>query len=107
INSITQSDLKKFHAANYLPDDALLIVLGDFDDKKMEELIKTCFGQWARGERKNKELPAVAQQKESRVYLVDRPGSAQSSIAIGNLGIKKKDPDYFATKVMNQILGGS
>jgi zinc protease len=107
INSITQSDLKKFHAGNYLPDDCLMIVLGDFDDKKMEDLIKTSFGQWARGERKNKELAAVAQQKDRRVYLVDRPDSAQSSIAIGNIGIKKKDPDYFATKVMNQILGGS
>lgn len=107
INSIAQADLKKFHEANYLPNDSLLIVLGDFDDKKMEELVKSAFGSWAQGERKSKELPVVSQQKERRVYLVDRPDSTQSAVAIGNLGIKKKDPDYFAVKVMNQILGGS
>ncbi|MDZ4836693.1 MAG: pitrilysin family protein [Candidatus Melainabacteria bacterium] len=107
INSITQSDLQKFHAANYLPNDSLIIVLGDFDDKKMEELIKTSFGSWAAGERKSKEQPTVAQQTNRRVYLVDRPDSAQSAVVLGNLGIKKKDPDYFAVKVMNQILGGS
>lgn len=107
INSISQSDLKKFHEANYLPNDSLLIVLGDFDDKKMEELVKSSFGSWAKGERKNKALPAMPQQNERRVYLVDRPDSAQTAVVIGNLGIKKKDPDYFAVKVMNQILGGS
>jgi zinc protease len=107
INSITQTDLKKFHEANYLPNDSLLIVLGDFDDKKMEELVKSSFGSWSQGERKTKELPVMPQQKDRRVYLVDRPDSTQSAVVLGNLGIKKKDPDYFAVKVMNQILGGS
>ncbi|MBX9690783.1 MAG: insulinase family protein, partial [Cyanobacteria bacterium] len=41
-----------------------------------------------------------------KIYLVDRPGSVQSSIKVGNLGIKKTDPDYFNVTVMSQILGG-
>lgn len=107
INSISQSDLKKFRELNYLPNDSLLLVIGDFDDKKTEALVKSSFGSWKSGQRKKKELPAMPQQKDRHVYLIDRPDSAQSSVAIGNLGIKKKDPDYFVAKVMNQILGGS
>lgn len=107
IEKITQDDLKKFHKENYLPNDSILIVLGDFDNNKIEEQIKTTFGSWQKGERKAAELAAAAEHKNRRVYLVDRPGSVQTALMIGNLGIKKKDPDYFATRVMNQILGGS
>src|SRR5205814_7614883 len=41
------------------------------------------------------------------IYLVDRPGSVQSSLKLGNLAIQKNDPDYFPMLVMNQILGGA
>jgi zinc protease len=41
------------------------------------------------------------------VYLVDKPGSVQSVIAIGRIGVARGDPDYYALEVMNTILGGS
>jgi len=107
IEKITQDDLKKFHQANFIPNDSILLVLGDFDGKKIESMVETTFGGWQPGQRKDSELPAVASHKNRRIYLVDRPGSVQSALLLGNLGIKKKDPDYFATRVMNQILGGS
>lgn len=107
IEKITQADLQKFHKANYIPNDSTLIVLGDIDEKKIDEQIKATFGSWEKGERKAGELAEAAVNKERRVYVVDRPGSVQTALMIGNLGIKKKDPDYFATRVMNQILGGS
>ena len=42
----------------------------------------------------------------ARIQLIDRPGSVQTVLQLGNLGIERKDPDYFAVLVMNQILGG-
>jgi predicted Zn-dependent peptidase len=107
ISKITQEDLKKFHRENFLPNDSILLVLGDFDNSKIESQIQATFGSWAKGERRDSQLAEATSHKNRRVYLVDRPGSVQTALMIGNLGIKKKDPDYFATKVMNQILGGS
>lgn len=107
IEKITQADLQKFHKENYLPNDSTLIVLGDIDEKKIDEQIKSTFGSWEKGERKAGELADAEANKSRRVFVVDRPGSVQTALMIGNLGIKKKDPDYFATRVMNQILGGS
>ncbi len=107
IASITRDDLKKFYKANFIPNDAILVVLGDFDQKQIENLIAAAFGKWEKGDRTIAKLPEVAPHKSRRIYLVDRPDSVQSSIVVGNLGIKKTDPDYFASKVMNQILGGS
>jgi predicted Zn-dependent peptidase len=40
------------------------------------------------------------------IYLVDKPGAAQSTFAIGLPGPPRSTPDYFALQVMNMILGG-
>ena len=41
------------------------------------------------------------------IYLVDRPGSVQSSLKLGNLAIQKNDPDYFPMLLMHTILGAN
>ena len=41
-----------------------------------------------------------------RVYLVDRPGSAQTDIRVGNYSLKRADLDYIPMRVLNRILGG-
>ena len=40
------------------------------------------------------------------VYLVDKPGAAQSVLAVGQVGQPRSSPDYFPLTVMNEILGG-
>jgi predicted Zn-dependent peptidase len=40
------------------------------------------------------------------IYLVDRPGAAQSVINIGHVGVARGNPDFYALQVMNSILGG-
>ena len=40
------------------------------------------------------------------IYIVDKPGAAQSSVTIGQVGIDRNNPDYYAVQVMNSILGG-
>jgi predicted Zn-dependent peptidase len=41
-----------------------------------------------------------------KIYLVDRPNSVQTTIAMGNIAIDRRDPDYIAMEVMNRIVGG-
>jgi zinc protease len=41
------------------------------------------------------------------IYLVDKPGAAQSVIYIGAPGADRLGPDYASLTVMNTILGGS
>ena len=107
VSAITQKDLVEFHKQHYIPNDAILLVLGDFDKSKMKELISNSLGEWQAGERKEASLPHVPSHKGRKIYLVNRPGSVQSSLKLGNLGIKKTDPDYFKILVMNEVLGGA
>jgi zinc protease len=41
------------------------------------------------------------------VYIVDKPGSAQSVVRLGRIGVPRSTQDYYALEVMNVILGGS
>jgi|AGTN01.2.fsa_nt_gi Predicted Zn-dependent peptidases len=106
VSAITRDDLRKFHKTNYVPNGAIMLVIGDFDPVKMKELITSSFGKWEKGQTSIASVEDAKGHKGTHVYLIDRPESVQSSIKIGNIGIKKTDPDFFAIRVMNQILGG-
>lgn len=106
IANISQSDLINFHKSHYIPNDAILLVLGDIKKDEIKPLIKKSFASWTPGNRKKVKLPKVPSHKGRKIYLVNRPGSVQSSLKLGNLGIKKTDPDYFRIQVMNEVLGG-
>ena len=106
VERIGRQDLVDFHKSHYLPNYAYLVVVGDFDVNKMKELIASRFGDWKAGTMPTLDQPAPPTQHGKKIYLVDRPGSVQSSIKLGNISIKKTDPDYFPMVVANQILGG-
>lgn len=106
VEKITVADLKSFHDKNYLPNQAVLVVVGDFDTQAMKDLIAKDFGSWQSGSGQTAQSPITPKQDGRHIYLVDRPGSVQTSIKLGNIGIKKVDPDYFPFLVTNQILGG-
>jgi len=104
-----RKDLQDFHNQHFLPNDSVLIVVGDFQTAKLKELIEKSFGgsQWKSGQMPTAELPAVPDHHGQRIYLVDRPGSVQTSLKLGNVAIKRTDPDYFPLMVANQVLGGA
>ncbi len=107
IRSFTVGDLRAFHAKTFTPSNATIIVVGDVNADAVTGLLDRYFGDW-RGERP--EIPEVKpppQVSGRDIYLVDKPGAAQSEIRIGRIGVERTTPDYYSTIVMNTILGGS
>jgi predicted Zn-dependent peptidase len=103
---LTPEDLAKFQAVNYLPNNAILFVVGDVNLKEILPKIQVAFGDWKSGTAPQLSIPQVPQQAASRIQLINRPGSVQTVFQIGALGIERTDPDYVAFAVMNRILGG-
>lgn len=103
---LTPKDLASYHAAYYRPDNALLVAHGALDAAQLRTQLETVFKGWARGKPQVKALPTPQPPEKSRVVLVERPGSVQTSLWLGSLGIERKHPDYFPMLVMNDILGG-
>lgn len=106
--AMTVSDLKTFYAAHYQPGNAHLIVTGDVAAADLLPMLEKTFGGWKgpAGPPKPTLAPPPAPAAR-RVFLVDKPGAAQSQIRIGGVGVSRNTPDYHVIDVMNTILGGS
>ncbi len=106
IESITVEDLKAFHAKYYQPDNMMLAITGDFDTETLIPQLEKVFAGWESTEIAFPDVPTVDATLEPSVNYIfkDLP---QSVMLIGHFGIKRTPdfPDYFALRVMNDILG--
>jgi zinc protease len=108
LNALTVADLKAFHAAHYQPANAQLIVVGDVTPATILPKLEKQYGTWKNTAPAPKAaLPAPPTAGPRTIYLVDKPGAAQSQIRIGLVGVARNTPDFFTIDVMNTILGGS
>jgi zinc protease len=105
VNALTVADLKKFHDTWFAPNNAILGVVGDVTQAQAMALVNKYFGQWAAHPVPASKLPAVPAAQAKKAYLIDRPGSVQTNLVTGNLGLKRTDPDYIPLVVLNRILG--
>ncbi len=106
VKGIKRDDLVGFYDVNYRPNNAVLIVVGDVDGKNLIPKLEKSFGAWKKGEVKTADVGAAPMFEKSGIYIVDKPGAAQSVIAIGQVGVARDNPDFFPLQVMNSILGG-
>jgi predicted Zn-dependent peptidase len=107
ITGMTPADVQSFYRANFLPNNATVIIVGDVTPAQIEKKIAAAFGSWQRGTVSPFTLGDAPKAGPTTVYLVDKPGAAQSSFRIGSIGVPRSTKDYFALSVMNTILGGS
>lgn len=100
-------DLRSFHTKQYRPENAALIVVGAIDAATLLPQLEKSFGAWQKGGQPNPGIADAAPTYGRQVWLVDRPGAAQSALRIGRVGPSRATPDYHALQVMNTLLGGS
>lgn len=100
-------DVTKFYADYYHPNGSVLGVTGDVNTKDLQVKLEKAFEDWKPGD-KNPELPPVnyTPKQQAHIFLIDRPGSAQSVIQFGAMAVSQTDPDFIALTVANRILGG-
>ncbi|HEY4183067.1 MAG TPA: insulinase family protein [Kofleriaceae bacterium] len=106
IAAIDRDAVLAWHKAWFVPENAILVVAGDVDSKKLKGDLERAFGGWKKGP-----TPPAPTYKEptlsgSRIRLVDKPGQTQTHIRIAQFGIKHDDPRFFDTLVWNYTLGG-
>jgi zinc protease len=107
VAKLTRDDLRQFHQTWFKPNNATLIIVGDTTLPEITPKLEKLFAAWKPGPVPAQNLANVEQQKKSAVYLIDRPGSLQSVILAGHVGLPKSNPDEIAIETMNDVLGGS
>ena len=107
VKAITRDDIVAFHQAYFRPGRALVTVVGDVSAPAAKAEVERALAKWpAGGDKPAFTYPALPARRPSTIYLVDKPGAAQSTFSIGNPGPPRNTPDYYALQVMNVILGG-
>ena len=106
ITKISSKDLSDFHAKYYRPNNAILAIVGDVTMNEIMPKLEKAFGDWEKGDVPATTIPAAPAQGDSRIYLIDRPGSVQTVLQLGTLGIERTSPDYFAVLLADRVLGG-
>jgi predicted Zn-dependent peptidase len=107
LRSLRRDDLKEFYDTWFRPNNATIIVVGDVTAQAIGSKLETAFGKWRSAKLPVNHLPPVVQVKSREVFIVDKPGAAQTEIRIGCIGVPRQTPDYYAITVMNTLLGGS
>jgi zinc protease len=102
-----RSDLTQVYQEFYTPENALLVMVGDFDTAVMMKSVEKTFSAWAGKRPAIKTTPEPAQPKGRRVYLVHVPGAVQTQILAGCHAITRKHPDWVKIGLTNSLYGGA
>jgi zinc protease len=96
---------RDFHATRYAPGFANLVIAGAIEPDEALRAVERHLGDWSGAGRGHRTFEP-RQRGGRRIVLVDRPGSVQSELRVGHLGIERADARYFPAMVMAALLGG-
>jgi zinc protease len=105
IKSITKDDLVKFHRQAFSPRSSALVLAGDLTLDQAHKLAEDSFGGWT-GSGTDIVKPGQPTPGRDRVLVVDKPGSAQTTLVLAQPGVARSDPNYEKLLIMNEVLGG-
>jgi zinc protease len=105
LGAVDRQDLIAFHQRFVHPNNIILGLVGDFDASQMEQLLRKTFETWQKG---SDAASATAEFKPPQlgIYFANKGDVNQSQIRLVTLGIRRDNPDYFATRVLNEALAG-
>jgi zinc protease len=107
LRAITNADVRKFYETYFRPNNSALIVVGDTTPEEIVPKLEAAFAKWQQAHVPAVDVSAAPLERDrTTIYLVDRPGSAQSVIQVGQVGVPRSNPDFFPLLVMNTMLGG-
>ncbi|HRC71990.1 MAG TPA: pitrilysin family protein [Candidatus Competibacter sp.] len=105
LNAITRANLQDFHYRYYTAANAVIAIVGDLGRPAAEQLADGLVGGLTKGE-PVPPPPPVPAVTASQTIRISHP-SSQNHILIGQLGVKRGDPDYYALFLGNHVLGGN
>ena len=107
VKAITRDDLVGYHSTWFHPNNATLVVAGDTNLNEMLPLLEKAFSGWKHAEVQQVAMPTRPNPTKTTVYLIDKPGAAQSVLLAGMLMPPKGSSDDVQWDVLNGVLGGN
>jgi zinc protease len=105
LDSLTPALLADWHDKHYAPQNTILAISGDVHAETLIPKLRQWLAEWQRSKVPVNFPPGPAPASKEKIFLVDRPGSVQTTLLMGNLAIDRTNPDYPALVVLNEVLG--
>jgi zinc protease len=105
--SLTREDLAAYHQRLWIPNGAILAVVGDVKPADAFARAERAFGVWKQGETARLPTLDAPRPDKPRIVVIDKPDAVQTEIRLGQVGIAYRDPDLFTAEVYNVVLGGN
>ena len=106
VKAITRADVQRFYSARYRPGGVTLVIAGDISADEAERLAQRTFADWTGAAPTPVRTSDAPARRQRAVHLVAKPDAPQSELRLGNVGLPRSHPDYYAAVVMNAVLGG-
>jgi zinc protease len=107
VAAYTRDQLQSLYRDFFTPENAILILVGDFDSTAIEKIVERVFGSWSGQKPLSPDTAMPPVPKGRRVYLVDLPGAVQTQMLSGCHAITRKHPDWIKLGLTNSLYGGA
>jgi predicted Zn-dependent peptidase len=106
LERLTLEDCRSFFRSELVPSNARLLVVGDVGPDMLRRESERTFGKWTGKPPGELSLTEPHQPERMKVFVLDRPGSAQSDVQVGLFGPARSSADFPAVLTLQQIVGG-
>jgi zinc protease len=105
LDSLTLAMLAEWHDKHYAPQNTILAITGDVHAETLVPKLREWLAEWQRSKMTVNFSAGPPPANKEKIFLIDRPGSVQTTLLMGNLAIDRTNPDYPALVVLNEVLG--
>jgi zinc protease len=105
LDSLTPAMLAEWHDKHYAPQNTILAISGDVHAETLIPKLRQWLGEWKQSDTPVNFVSGPPAANKEKIFLIDRPGSVQTTLLMGNLAIDRTNPDYPALVMLNEILG--
>ena len=105
VSNLSVEDCKEFYESYYAPNNAILVLAGDFDVKKAKKWIQKYYGVLEPSSIKKQIVYSEKPQKQARKKQIKRPVQAPT-LAFAYRGPKAGEEGSYALEVLSHILTG-
>jgi zinc protease len=107
VKAITTADLRRFYQTHWLPNNATLVVAGDYDPGALKAALEQALGSWKRGPLPRIPATPALGSNRPRLVIVDKPGAPQTVLRLVGPGAPRSSPDRPPLALLATVLGGS
>lgn len=108
VEKITIDDVKNFYTNNYIPNNAAISIVGDFNSNEMKKIVTTLFSSWEKGNSSSTNLVSkpIKKPTSEKVLLINKEDAKETTFYIGAPGVARNNKDIVAIQVVNTLFGG-